>query len=109
MKRGEIWTVSGRGVCTGKSRPAVILQNDEFDSTDSVTVCLFTSDSSEAPFLRIRVESDGGNGLKESSRLMVDKISTVRRNGVGERIGALSAIDMEGLDIAVARFLGLAG
>ena len=109
MKRGEIWTVSGRGVCAGKSRPAVILQNDEFDSTDSITICLFTTDPSEAPFLRLRIEPDSGNGLRDPSRLMVDKISTVRRNGVGERIGALSAIDMERLDIAVARFLGLAG
>lgn len=108
MKRGEIWTVSGRGVYSGKPRPAVILQSDEFYSTDSVTICLFTSDSSEAPFLRVRVEPDGGNGLQRTSRLMVDKISTVRRNGVGERIGMLAAADMERLDAAVTRFLGLA-
>lgn len=108
MKRGEVWTISDRGPYTNKQRPSVVLQSDEFDSTDSVTVCLFTSDSREAPFLRIRVEPGGGNGLKESSRLMVDKITTVRRSGVGERIGILAAADMERLDVAIARFLGLA-
>lgn len=109
MKRGEIRTISDRGPYTNKPRLAVILQSDRFDSTDSITICLFTTDPSEAPFLRLRIEPDSGNGLRDPSRLMVDKISTVRRNGVGERIGALSAIDMERLDIAVARFLGLAG
>lgn len=39
---------------------------------------------------------------------MVDKITTVRRSGVGERIGMLAAADMERLDVAIARFLGLA-
>lgn len=109
MKRGEIRTISDRGPYTNKPRPAVILQSDRFDSTDSITICLFTTDPSEAPFLRLRIEPDNGNGLRDPSRLMIDKISTVRRNGVGERIGALSAVDMQRLDIAVARFLGLAG
>ena len=37
MKRGEIWTVSGAGYA-GKPRPAVIVQDDRFDATASVTI-----------------------------------------------------------------------
>ncbi|MEJ0048614.1 MAG: type II toxin-antitoxin system PemK/MazF family toxin [Rhodospirillales bacterium] len=42
MKRGEIWTVSGAAGYAGKPRPAVIVQDDHFDATNSVTVCPFT-------------------------------------------------------------------
>ena len=38
MIRGEIWTVAG-GVYASKPRPAVIMQDDLFDSTLSVVVC----------------------------------------------------------------------
>jgi len=34
MRRGEIWTVSGGGDYAGKPRPAVILQDDNFDATN---------------------------------------------------------------------------
>ena len=42
MTRGEIWTVSGAGYA-GKPRPAVIVQDDGFDATESITVCVFTT------------------------------------------------------------------
>ena len=38
MRRGEIWTVAGGADYTGKARPAVIVQDDRFD-TDSITLC----------------------------------------------------------------------
>lgn len=38
MRRGEIWTVSGGNDYAGKPRPAVILQDDGFDGTASVTI-----------------------------------------------------------------------
>ena len=50
MRRGEIWTVSGGGTYTGKPRPAVIVQDDDFDGTASVTICVFITDDSKAPF-----------------------------------------------------------
>jgi mRNA interferase MazF len=43
MKRGEIWSVSASGYA-GKPRPAVIVQDDRFDATASVTVCAVTAD-----------------------------------------------------------------
>ena len=41
MKRGEVWIVAGGKDYAGKPRPAVILQDDRFDMTNSITICAF--------------------------------------------------------------------
>ena len=87
MRRGDIWTVSGGKDYAGKPRPVVIVQDDAFDATDSITICAFTTDPTEAPLFRLPVEPNERNGLRSSSRLMVDKITTVPKSKVGERIG----------------------
>jgi mRNA interferase MazF len=107
VKRGEIWTVSGGPDYAGKPRPAVIVQDDHFD-TDSVTICPFSTDQTDAPLLRLPVEPSPDNGLHESSRLMVDKITTIPRSKLGERTGVLASIDMIRLNRAIIVFLGLA-
>lgn len=38
MRRGDIWTASGGNDYAGKPRPVVIVQDDSFDSTASITV-----------------------------------------------------------------------
>ncbi len=109
MKRGEVWTVAAGTGYVGKPRPAVIVQDDRFDATDSVTVCAFTSDPSDAPLFRPAVDPSPLNGLGEPSRLMVDKITTMPRRKAGSCIGRLSDQDIVRLDRALAVFLGLAG
>ena len=109
MKRGEIRTAAAGGGYAGKPRPVVILQDDRFDATSLVTVCALTTDPTEAPLIRLRVEPDPLNGLREPSSLMVDKITTVPRAKVGERMGRLADDDMVRLGRAVLVFLGLAG
>lgn len=109
MRRGEIWTaVAGSGYA-GKPRPVAIIQDDRFDATDSVTVCAFTTDPTEAPLFRLQVEPDDVNGLREPCSLMVDKITTVARGKLGEEIGRLNDEEMVRLRRAVLVFLGLAG
>ena len=100
MKRGEIWTVSAGGYA-GKPRPAVIVQDDRFDATASVTVCVFTTDETA-------VRPSEGNGLRLASRLMVDKLITVPRARLGDRIGRLDDEDVLRLNRAILVFLGLA-
>ena len=109
MKRGEIWTAAAGSGYAGKPRPVVIIQDDYFDATDSVTVCAFSTDATEAPLIRLPVAPDERNGLHERSSLMVDKITTVPRSKMGERIGRLAAPDMVRLGRAVIVFFGLAG
>jgi mRNA interferase MazF len=108
MKRGEIWTVAGGSAYTGKPRPCVIVQDDAFDATHSITICAFTSDPTEAPLFRVRVEPDEVNGLNSLSTLMVDKITTVPRDKIGRRVGQLRDEDLLRLNQAMIVFLGLA-
>jgi mRNA interferase MazF len=108
VKRGEIWTVAARGAYTGKPRPAVIVQDDRFDATASVTVCALTTDPTEAPLFRLQIQPDGLNALEQPSRLMVDKLTTVPRTSLGEQIGRLADEDLVRLDRAIVVFLGLA-
>jgi mRNA interferase MazF len=109
MKRGEIWTIAGGKDYAGKPRPAVILQDDRFDATASITICAFTTDPTEAPLLRLLVEPNADNGLRAPCRIMVDKITTVPKAKVGSRIGHLGDEDVLRLKRAVLVFLGLAG
>ena len=109
MKRGEVWTVASGGDYAAKPRPAVIVQGDRFDTTDSVTICLLTTDPIHEPLLRIAVSPDESNGLRIASRLMVDKLTTVPRNKLGRRIGRLDDATMLRLNRAMTVFLGMAG
>ena len=109
MKRGEIWTVAGGPAYAGKPRPAVILQDDRFAATASVTLCAFTTDPTEAPLFRLEIEPNERNGLREPSRLMVDKITTVPKARLGRRLGRLDDKDMARLNRAALVFLGIAG
>jgi mRNA interferase MazF len=108
MGRGEVWTVSGGKGYTGKPRPAVILQDDSFDATNSVTICAFTTDETDAPLFRLPIQPNAGNGLNAPCRLMVDKITTVPKSKVGARVGRLDDEDILRLNRAVLVFLGLA-
>ena len=107
-RRGEIWTVASGTGYASKPRPAVVIQDDSFDATDSVTVCVFTTDPTDAPLFRLPVTPTPGNGLREPSSLMVDKITTIRRSNLGDRIGELPEPDLLRLKQAMMVFLGLA-
>ena len=108
MKRGEIWTVAGAKDYAGKPRPVVIVQDDSFDATGSVTVCAFTTDPTQAPLFRLPVEPGERNGLRVASQLMVDKITTVAKDKLGSRVGRLDDEDIVRLNRALLVFLGLA-
>ena len=108
MRRAEIWTVSGGADYTGKPQPAVIIQDDHFD-TDSVTLCPFTTDPADAPLFRLLIDPDEGNGLDVPSRIMVDKVTTVRRSRLGARVGLLDDASILRLNRALVVFLGIAG
>jgi mRNA interferase MazF len=109
MKRGEIWTVAGGSRYASKPRPVVILQDDRFDNTDSITVCGVTSVEVDASYARLRVEPSPDNGLRSLSYVMADKVLTVPRSSLGKRVGKLHAAEMVALSQLVVVFLALAG
>ena len=108
MRRAEIWTASGGPDYAGKPRPVVIVQDDRFPHTDSVTVCSFTTDETDAPVVRLPIEPTADNGLRKPCRLMVDKMTTVPRSKLGKRVGRLAEEDMVRLNRALLVFLGIA-
>jgi mRNA interferase MazF len=109
VKRGDVWTVAGAPGYAGKPRPAVIVQDDRFGDTQSVTICAVTTVTLEAPLLRVSLEPSASNGLRAPCSLMLDKLTTVPRQRLGKRIGALDAGDMARLNRGLMVFLGLAG
>lgn len=108
MRRGELWTVAG-GVYASKPRPALILQDDLFTGTASVTVAPLTTTLVDAPLLRVRVAADDLTGLQHESQVMIDKITTVRRDHVRTRVGRLAPESVVEVERALMAFLGLAG
>jgi len=86
----------------------VILQDDRFDMTNSVTVCAFTTDPTVAPLFRLPIEPSQANGLRIICRLMVDKITTIPKTKIGARVGRLTDEDRVRLNRAVLVFLGIA-
>jgi mRNA interferase MazF len=108
MKRGEVWTASGGSDYAGKPRPVIIVQDDAFDATASITVCALTTDPTLAPLFRLSIEPSAGNGLRAACWLMVDKITTMPRSRLGARIGRLDDEDLVRLRRAALVFLGLA-
>jgi mRNA interferase MazF len=109
LKRAEIWTAAGGKDYAGKPRPVVIIQDDRFDATRSITVCAFTSDRTEAPYFRLPIAPSSANGLARPSMLMVDKITTIPKEKLGNRVGRLNEEDMTRVNRAIMVFLGLAG
>lgn len=109
MKRGEIWTVASSEDGASTPRFVAIVQDDGFDATGSVTVCAFTTDPAEAPHFRVEVQPTEANGLDVPARLMVDKITTVRRSRLETRLGRVEDTDLRRLTEALVVFLGVAG
>jgi mRNA interferase MazF len=108
VRRGDIWTVAGGKDCAGKPRPVVIVQDDSFDATDSITICPFTTDATEAPLFCSPVAPNERNGLQTTCRMMVDKIGTLTKSKVGARGGCLDDEDIVRINQAILVFLGLA-
>ena len=109
MKRGEVWTASGGPDYAGKPRPVIIVQDDRFDATGSITICPLTTDPTEAALARLPIEPSESNGLKSPSRVMVDKVTTIQKTKLGKQIGRLGDEDILRLNRALLIFLGLAG
>ena len=104
--RGELVTIALQGDF-GKPCPALIIQSDYFDSHPSVTVLPVTSDLRYAPLFRVTVEPTATNGLQRTSQVMVDKVMTVPRDKLGEKIGYIEPDELIEVDRCLALFLGI--
>jgi mRNA interferase MazF len=106
VKRGDLVTIAVSGDYS-KPRPALIVQDDAFDTHPSITVLPLTGELHDAPLFRVTVEPSKRTGLKKASQVMVDKATTVPSAKLGQRIGSLDSASMEAVNAALKAFLGL--
>ena len=104
-RRGEVVLAVASGDY-GKPRPALVIQSDLFNETHaSVTVCPITSTLVEAPLFRIALRPSRANGLQKPSQVMADKVQTLKRERVRERIGVITREQMLSVDGALRLWL----
>ena len=104
MRRGEIWTATA-----AEPRPTLVIQDDRFDATESVTVCCLTTDTHDMPLFRIPVPASVTNGLSQDSRIMLDKVTTLRRAHLRTCIGVMENEYLIAVERGLLVFLGIAG
>jgi mRNA interferase MazF len=108
VRRGDLVVVAIQNDY-GKPRPALVVQSDLFNETHpSVTIAPVTSTIVDTPLFRVTVEPSRGNGLRLVSQIMVDKITTVRRQRLGQTIGRLEEDAMLRVSRALALWFGIA-
>ena len=106
MMRGDFVTIAMQADF-GKPQPALVIQSDQFNEHETVTVLHVTSKLVAAPLLRVTVQSDPASGLQKPSQVMVDKAMTVKRDKVGQAFGRIEANTMVEVERCLAVFLGI--
>lgn len=104
--RGEVWSVSAGGY-TSKPRPAIVVQSDDVQGVGSTILCLLTSEKNDAVNTRIEVDPSKENGLEKTSYIMTDKIVSVRRESLGQKIGKLEKKHIALMNQSLKDVLGL--
>ena len=108
MLRGEIWIAAGREKFSNKPAPVLIVQRSIVIAVhQSIIVCRLTSDVQNLPFMRLRIEPDDNNGLKVASDIMADKVLTLRKADLSEKIGSINADQLSSLDELLFFWMGL--
>ena len=59
------------------------------------------------PDLRQQLERAGQGGLRQASWIMIDKVTSIRRERISRKIGALDASEISSLDVSLQRWLSL--
>ncbi|MDQ6433407.1 type II toxin-antitoxin system PemK/MazF family toxin [Mesorhizobium sp. LHD-90] len=107
MKRGDIVIVSLPGDY-GKPRPAVVLQNDRLEGRlESYIIALMTTFDEGARLLRVDVAPSAENGLKQVSKIMVDKLYAIPEHRMHQHIGKLDRDSLRRIDRALMMILDL--
>lgn len=110
MRRGEIYRVTLDPVIgseTGKTRPALVLQNDLANrSSPTVTVVPISSKVGRIYPFQVRIPA-GEGGLPRESKALCEQIRTVSRQRLGERLGELPPERLQEVRQALDRHLWL--
>jgi mRNA interferase MazF len=106
VKRGDI-VIAALPREVGKPRPALVVQADWLEGSTTVLVCPLTSDVDFRAPHRPELQPAPGNGLRETSLVMTDKLQSTARERCGAVIGSLGTIEMAPIEASMAFVLGL--
>jgi mRNA interferase MazF len=107
VKRGDVVIAVFSGGY-GKPRPALVVQTDLANPThSSIVLCPISSHVENAPLFRLEVTPSPENSLEKSCQVMVDKITTVRKDKVRQVIGRMDEDTMIRVNRSLALWLGL--
>jgi mRNA interferase MazF len=108
LQRGDIIIYAAKGEYQKKPRPGVIVQRQStLEDAPSITICGLTTTELAVDPIRVRLVPDPHNGLADLSHVMIDKIGTIPRHAIKQKIGILSAKDIVAVDQALCRWLEL--
>lgn len=107
FKKGDV-VICAQSGDYDKPRPAIIVQSDLFNPThSSITICPITSHLIDTPLFRIELYPSTDNGLKHHSQIMVDKISSLSKEKIQQKIGLLSSAEIKKVQDAIKLWLDL--
>jgi mRNA interferase MazF len=102
--KGEIWLVNlnpqKKSNEIGKTRPAVVIQNDLLNQSDYATVIILPMTTvliDDAEPLRFRVKKRAG--LESESDILVAHARAVDKERLLQKLGELSSVEMEQIRI----------
>lgn len=84
------------------------MQSDICDRTLSLVVCPLTSRGRDAGLLRVAVAPSDRLSIRQPSWVMVEKLTSIRRDRATSVVGRLSDEEITALNRSLAVFLGFA-
>ena len=112
IRRGQLYWVDlgePRGSSPGFERPAVVIQDNDFNRTSLRTaiVALLTTNLRLAIMDGNVLLMPGANGLREPSVVNVTQVYTVNKSDLTEPIGRLNRSEMDMVDKGIRLVLAL--
>ena len=108
IRRGDVFLVNLDPIVgseIGKTRPAIIVQNDLANrSSPTVTVIPVSSNTERVFPFQIRIPA-GEGGLSRESKALCEQVRTVARERLVQCIGQLSAERLKEIRMALDRHL----
>jgi len=108
VRRGDVYQVSldpVRGSEIGKTRPAVVLQNDLANETSpTITVVPISSKAHRIYPFQVRLGA-GDGGLARESKVLCEQIRTVSRERLVQKLGHVTAQHLDQIKKALDRHL----
>ncbi len=113
MQRGGVYWIDwnpARGSEQAGHRPGLVVQNDIANGNPNypnTIVAAMSRQGRDIP-VHVRVEPTPGNQLPQAGYVKCEQVMTIAKARLGDKIGQLEAADMEAVDAALQRSLGLA-